>query len=408
MKGIVFNASVPRYITTMLLGAINRDFYHSPHSCLTLKDIEEPLLPNENWVKIKTLYGGICGSDLNLISLHDSPSTSPFVSFPFVIGHENLGVILERGANVDDRLKIGDRVVVDPLLSCDTREVNHLCPSCEKGYYSLCENITKPPLSPGISIGFCRDTGGSWGEYYVAHQSHIYKVPENISDKEAVLIDPICSALHPVMTHFPNNHDKILIMGSGVIGLLVVACLRALGSKCDITNTAKYKFQGETAKNMGANRVIYTHEKDYYTKIKDITGGKFFKAMIGKNVMLGGFDKVFDCVGSSTTINEALKFTRAKGTMVLVGLASCPKKVDWTPVWFKEVTISGSMYYNTEIYQDGSKAKAYEIALNLLQNKKLNVKKLVTHVFDISDYRKAIKTAMEKQKNKSFKVAFKY
>ncbi|MGE4282484.1 MAG: zinc-binding dehydrogenase [Clostridia bacterium] len=407
MKAVTFNASIPKYITTMALGSLDKDFYHSPLSCISFKETDAPSLPNDNWVKIKTLYGGICGSDLNMILLHDSPSTSPFVSFPFVIGHENLGIIVEKGKNVN-QFDIGDKVVADPLLSCDAREVSAPCSNCRAGHYSLCENITKPPLSAGISIGFCKDTGGSWGEYYVAHHSHLYKVPEGVADEAAVMVDPICSALHPVMNNFPDDHEKILIVGSGVIGLLVVGCIRALGSKCDITVMAKHTFQGKMAQNSGADRIVYARDKDYFDVFRKITNASLYQPMLGKRFMLGGFDKVFDCVGSSSSIDECLKFTRARGTMILVGLASYPKKIDWTPVWFKELKLTGSMYYNTEVYRDGKTETAYRIALDFLRDKKLDVKNMVTHTFSIDSYRQGIKTALDKKNNESLKVIFKF
>ena len=407
MKAIIFDATLPKYITTAILGKINRNFYYSSPLCVSLKNIEPPKLPNENWVKIKTLYGGICGSDLNLILMHDSPSTSPFVSFPFVIGHENLGVIVEKGKNVEN-FEIGDRVTADPLLSCDARGLDNMCPNCKNGFYSLCENITAPPISPGISIGFCRDTGGSWGEYYVAHKSHLYKIPEEITDNEAILIDPICSALHPAINNLPDNNEKVLVIGSGVIGLLVVACIRALGSNCEITAMCKYPFQSYIAKQYGADNIVFSGDVDYFDKFESITDAKLYKPIIGKRFMLGGFDKVFDCVGSSTTIDEALKFTKAKGNMILVGLASFPKNIDWTPIWFKELNITGSMYYNTETDKTGTKKSAYDIALNLIKNKKLEVGNLLTHTYSIDEYKQAIRTALEKNKNESIKVAFKF
>lgn len=407
MKAVVFHASVPRYLTTMALGAIHKDLYYGPLSCVSLKDIDIPTLPNENWVLIKTIYGGICGSDLNMILLHDSPSTSPFVSFPFVIGHENVGIVAQKGNNVKE-FCVGDRVVADPLLSCDVREIDPPCPNCIAGNYSLCENITKPPIAPGISIGFCRNTSGSWGEYYLAHKSHLYKVNDSITNEEAVMIDPICSALHPVMNNFPDNNEKVLVVGSGVIGLLVVACIRALGSNCHITVMAKYDFQADMAKEFGADKIIYTRNTDYYDELKTITHGELYQPILGKRFMLGGFDKVFDCVGSSSSIDESLRFTRAKGTMILVGLASYPKKVDWTPIWFKELKLTGSMYYNTEIKKDGTKEPAYKIALDLLSSKKLKVRNMLTHTFELKDYRKAIKTALDKKNSHSLKVAFRF
>jgi threonine dehydrogenase-like Zn-dependent dehydrogenase len=407
MKAITFDATLPKYITTAILGKINRNLYYNSSLCLSMKDIDEPKLPNENWVKIKTLYGGICGSDLNLILMHDSPSTSPFVSFPFVIGHENLGIITEKGKNVDG-FEVGDKVTVDPLLSCETRGIDNVCPNCKNGHYSLCENMTAPPISPGISIGFCKDTGGSWGEYYVAHKSHLYKVPDGVTDSEAILIDPICSALHPVINNFPDDNEKVLVVGSGVIGLLIIACIRALGSNCEITAICKYSFQSDMAKKFGANNIVYSRDIDYFDKLEEITNAKLYKPIIGKRFMIGGFDKVYDCVGSSITIDESLKFTTAKGTMVLVGLASFPKRVDWTPIWFKEINITGSMYYNTETTPNGNKQTAYDIAFGLIKNKKLDVGNLLTHTYPIDNYKQAIHTAIEKNKNKSFKVAFKF
>ena len=407
MKGIVFDASVSKYLMTLALGSINKDFCHSRLSCLSLRDIPPPVFPDENWVKIRTIYGGICGSDLNMIYLHDSPSTSPFVSFPFVIGHENLGTIVEKGKNAHD-FEIGDRVVADPLLSCNVRGIKNPCSNCMEGHYSLCENITKGMLSSGISTGFCRDTGGSWGEYYIAHQSQIHKVNDCISNEEAILVDPICSALHPVLNNFPGNNEKVLVVGSGIIGLLIIACIRALNSECDITLTARHSFQGEWGCKLGADRVVYTKGSDYFEEFKTITHGELYNPIVGKRFMLGGFDKVFDCAGTASSLDESLKFTRAKGTMVLVGLASYPKKVDWTPIWFKELNVTGSMYYGTEQLPNGERAAAYNIALELLKNKKLDVSKMITHTFSIDDYRQAIRTASNKKKFQSLKVVFSF
>jgi threonine dehydrogenase-like Zn-dependent dehydrogenase len=210
------------------------------------------------------------------------------------------------------------------------------------------------------------------------------------------------------MNNFPGNNEKILVVGSGVIGLLVIACIRALGSKCDITIMAKHAFQGKLAKNLGANRIIYTRNQDYFDEFKNITNASLYQPMLGKRFMMGGFDKVFDCVGSSSSIDESLKFTRARGTMILVGLASYPKKVDWTPVWFKELKLTGSMYYNTETFQDGKNKTAYRIALDLLADKKLDIKNMVTHTFDIENYRQGIKTALDKRNCESLKVVFKF
>lgn len=405
MRGIVFDGEVKKYIGTMILGKIDKRLSYGGVTCTSYRDnIKEPELPGQDWVKIKTVYGGICGSDLNLVYLHDSPSASPFVSFPFVIGHENMGVIVEKGSGVEG-FETGDRVIANPILSCRVRGIEDECPSCRSGNEALCSSFTKGLLAPGMSIGSCRDTGGSWGEYYIAHKSQIIKLEDDMKNEDAVLVDAIASALHPVARNFPEDGEKVLVVGSGIIGLMVTACLRALGSKCSITMLARHKFQGALAEQYGADNVVYNRGGDYYSTFADITGGTLYKPIIGKRVMTGGFDRVFECVGSDTSIDESLRFTRQGGTMVLIGLASAPKGVDWTPIWLKEVTLRGAYWCGTEDIK-GKKASTYAHTLDLIREGKLDTKPLVTHVFNIKEYKQALKVASGKSTYKSIKVLF--
>ena len=107
---------------------------------LRYRDVPEPQLPGPEWVKIKTRYGGICGSDINAVFLNDSPTLTALISFPFTLGHENVGTIAEVGSGVDGYTP-GDRVVVEPLLPCVTRGINPICEYCQRGEYALCQNI---------------------------------------------------------------------------------------------------------------------------------------------------------------------------------------------------------------------------------------------------------------------------
>ena len=85
MKAVVFDGAIPRYLATRAAGAVSRRWLTGPGRCTQLRDVPAPSLPNEHWVRVATHLGGICGSDLNLVALHVSPSNSPFSSFPFVI-----------------------------------------------------------------------------------------------------------------------------------------------------------------------------------------------------------------------------------------------------------------------------------------------------------------------------------
>lgn len=407
MKAVQFVDSIPSYIFSKALGSFYPPIFYSPFSCLRYRDVPEPELPGPDWVKIKVKYGGICGSDINLIRLHDSPSTSPFASFPFTMGHENVGTIVEVGEGVKD-FSAGERVVADPVLPCPTRGFSgeEMCSQCQRGEYSRCENFARGNISPGMIIGICRQTGGSWSAYFVAHRFQLFRVPEGVSDEQAILVDAFCSALHPVMRNFPRDEDNVLVIGAGVIGLCVVAALRALGSRAKITSLARYPFQGELAERYGADKVIYARRNfDYYQEVAEVFGARLYKPILGKKVMTGGADVVFECVGNDESIDDALRFTRAGGRLVLVGLVGISKKIDWTPVWFKELTVVGTNSSSTENYE-GQPIRDYQLALNWLAGGKIDLSPLLTHTFPLSEYKRAIEVNMHKSRYKALKTAF--
>ncbi|MCX7846402.1 MAG: alcohol dehydrogenase catalytic domain-containing protein [Dictyoglomaceae bacterium] len=406
MKAIYFEESIPRYILSKILGNISSSFYYNIFSCIRYGDISEPKLPGKKWVKIKTLMGGICGSDINLIRLHDSPSTSSYASFPFVIGHESLGIIVEKGEEVEN-FNIGDRVVADPVLSCNARDIYPPCDYCQNWEFTQCRNFTKGSISPGLIIGSCRDTGGSWGEYFVAHEFQLFKVPENVKNETAVQIQPFCDGLHAVMRNYPKDSDTVLIIGAGSVGINVVSSLRALGSKARIIVLARYKFQGELAKYYGADEIIYTKNLDTYSlykKVAELTHGEVLKTLLGKPNFVGGGDVVFECVGTDDSVDDALRFTKAGGRLVLVGLIGETKKVDWTPLWFKELKVSGTNSSSGEVYK-GERKRGYEIALEFMKNG-LDLSPLLTHTFPLKDYKKAIEMNFQKSKYGLIKSAF--
>lgn len=405
MKAIQFTDSIPRYLLTKALGPSFPGMYTGPLSLLRYREVPEPKLPGPRWVRIRVKYGGICGSDLELIRLADSPSTSPFASFPFTVGHENVGTIAEVGPGVR-AYQVGDRVVADPLLPCAAREVSPPCPACQRGDYSLCQNFQAGPLAPGLEIGTCRDTGGSWSACFVAHETQLFKVPAGVTDEDAVMVDPFCSALHAVARNRPRDIDTVLIQGAGTIGLSAILALRALGSRARIIALARHKFQGQLALELGANEVVYTtREGDYFEELAMILGSKLYKPILGKRIMVGGADLVYECVGSDSSIDEALRFTQSGGTMVLVGLASVPKGVDWTPIWFNEVRVQGSFCCSTEEIT-GRRVRTYEVALKWLAEGQVSLARLLTHKFKLKDYRRAIRVSMQKARSKAVKTVF--
>jgi L-iditol 2-dehydrogenase len=408
LKALQFNFSLPRYILCKALGNyVPSLHWHSRFSCLSYREIPEPALPSDRWVKIKVKFGGICGSDINLISLHDSPSTSPFASFPFTIGHELVGMVEEVGEGVKN-LQPGDRVVADPVLSCLTRGIHDPCQACQQGDFNLCTLKTEGEISPGLLIGACRDTGGSWSPYLVAHESQIFKLLPEVDDLNGLMVEPFSCALHSVLQNPPGNDDTVLVIGAGVIGICVVAAIRALNIPCRIIVLAKHEYQAAFAKHYGADEIIYLTRGDGYIKeAVSMLDARLLKTIIGPPVVEGGADLIFECVGKKQSMEDSLRLAKGGGKIVLLGLASIVDRMDWTAVWLNELTVKGSFAYGTEDYQ-GRKARTHDIAIELIADKKVDLSPLITHRFPLEQYETAISTVLNKRKSTTMKVVFEH
>lgn len=403
MKAIQYTKSIKRYIVLRYLGQRWHSLYTSPLSCTRLVDLPEPQLPTPQWVKIKNRLSGICGSDLSTITAKGSVYLSPFTSDPFVLGHEIVGEIAEIGEHVEG-MSIGDRVVVEPVLACSVREIDPPCVQCQNQRYVNCENVTRGKISEGLQTGFCRDTGGGWSEYVLAHQSQIHHVPDDMSDEIAVLLEPFACALHGVLQTEISETDEICVIGGGTIGLLTVASLRMLGHQNRILISAKYPHQQELAKKLGADVIIPVNSSSYDV-FCELTNADSYQPEIGKLVLQGGVDITFDCVGSSSTIDDALRFTQVGGEVVLIGMPGIPKNIDWTSIWYKQLQVKGSYAYGMETY-NGEQMHTFQLGLQLLQKHGEEFLPLVGTPFPLQDYKRAIQTALNTGKTATVKTVF--
>ncbi|MCS7172981.1 MAG: alcohol dehydrogenase catalytic domain-containing protein [Armatimonadetes bacterium] len=405
MRALIFHPTVPRYLATRILGRFARRAYWSALSPLSLREIPEPPLPGPEWVKVRTLLGGICGSDLHLLRLDVSPYASAFTSFPFVPGHENVGIVVEVGSAVRG-VEPGQRVVVEPTLPCAARGLGP-CRFCRGGDYHLCERTQEGELGPGLLIGACRDTGGSWGEFFVAHRSQIFRVPDSVSDENALLVEPMASALHPLLRHPPQDHHTVLVIGGGIIGQLVVAGLRAMHSRARVILLAKYPFQAEASKRLGADHTVLVGRGDrHYEAVAELTGGRLIRPMFGRRVLLGGgADWVAECTGTERALDDALRLARPGGTVIPLGLPAIPRTVDWTPLWLKELRVVGSYTYAWESW-GGQRRRTLEIVLEWMAGGQVDLGFLVTHTFPLEQFPRAFQVAMAKAETAAFKVAF--
>lgn len=408
MKAIQFNFTIPRYILGLGLGKITSNFYWSGMTCTQYREIPDPHLPGDDWVVVKTRLGGICGTDMSAVKLTASTYSTPLITFPFVIGHENLGRIEKIGPKVTN-WEVGDRVVVEPSLWCKPRGINELCPYCEKGEINRCINITQGSISPGISMGLCHDTGGSWAPYFVAHQEQLYKVPDHISDENGMMVEPFAIGLHAALQNFPQDSEQVLIIGAGTIGLCMVAALRALGSNAEIIAVSRYGFQSDAAAKLGATQVIRgSRDSSYYNDVVELTGADLKNPVMGKPLVMGGVDRVFDCVGSNSSLDDAMRLTKNGGQVVFVGEPGIVKNLDWTPIFTQDLEVKAAYLYNHAEEYKGQQWKAFNLAIDLMVNGKVDLGWMVTHKFELDDYKQAFSVTDHKKQGKAIKVAFEF
>jgi threonine dehydrogenase-like Zn-dependent dehydrogenase len=398
VQALVYRKSVPRYLLMRTAAKRLKSLETSRFSPLQLEDVPEPELPNPEWVRVRPLLSGICGSDLGTLSSENSPYFSPITSPPFVMGHEVFGEIAEDTPN----FRTGERVVLEPALGCAVRGIDPPCPYCASGRYALCLNVARGDISPGIQTGFCHDTGGGWSQgTLVAHSSQLHRVPDAVPDEAAVAIEPLACAVHAALGAAPATGETALVIGAGSVGLFTVAALRHLTDAGRIICIAKHGRQRTEALRLGASKVL--HPREMYTKLPAMLGTETYKPELGKPVVTGGAEKVFECVGAPSTTEDALRLTQPGGQVTLVGMPAAKSTLDLTALWYQEIQLSGSYAYSVEEYE-GKQTSSFELALRLAPA--IDLQTLVGPSFPLESYKEAIAAARSAGREGNVKVIF--
>ena len=401
MKALAFNVNTAKFIAAKSLGAVfgDRVFYKGPLRTVRLTEIPEPEIRGPEWAKIKILACGFCGSDLNLIRLHDSPTASPFTSFPCVIGHEMVGEILETGKNVE-LFKPGDRVVINPTFSCEARGISSPCQSCMAGRPANCENFAQGDLPPGMFIGITNQLNGGFAPIVIAHKSQLFNVPDSLSIESAVMTEPAAVALQSIFDNMPEAGEKILVIGGGVIGNLLVQSVRALVPDCHISVIEPAVHAADLALESGANVIIPATKAFDYTA--DITGAKVYQPLLGMKITMGGFNRIYDTVASSKTLNMGMRLLKTMGKLSIVGIGG-DVKLELTPLWLKLQSIQG-VYGSGAVTYKGQKWHVFDIAIDFMVSGLISADKLVTHKFALEDYETMIEVNLKKSAHGAMKT----
>ena len=401
MLAVRFHYRPLRYLLTRIAAQRRASLALGPTGCVTLDRVDPPSLPGPDWVRVETSLSGICGSDLSAVTAHDSFTLEPFGAYPFTFGHENVGVVREVGSAVV-AVQPGDRVIVNPMLSCRQRGLEPPCAACARGEYGLCRRTTDGPIGTGPMIGYCPRVGGGWAASFVAHQSQLH-LADGLPDDVAVLTDPFASALRPVLLHPPRPDDVVLVVGAGTIGALTIKALRLTGFQGEVNVVGRYAFQRELAEKAGASRVFDGHD-EVYSWAGNLPGAKAYKPTLAPRFVEGGPSLIYDTVGSESSLGDSLALAREGGRVVLVG-AAAKISVDWTRLWYRQLTVAGVFAYGVAPYQNSTR-DIYDVSLELMRGDGFGELNMVTHVFPLEEYRAALSAALDKGGNRSIKVAF--
>jgi len=324
---------------------------------IRIEDLPTPKIKDDE-VLVRVKAVSICGSDL-----HAYRGVSKRRIPPLVMGHEFSGEIVKLGRTVNG-LKEGERVVLEPVLSCGK------CAMCQRGRSNICENIRLVGLH----------LSGAFSEYVPIPASKCHKLPDAVSFEEASLVEPLAVAVHAVNLASLEKGEDIGILGSGAVGLMTLQVVNNIGAeKLFAIDTLEYRL--ELAKKLGATTTINGKKED---PIKEVLAH-------------GGVNTVFEAVGHQKTVQQALSMVRKGGKVVIIGMLEAIMELDMLDVTVKEIQIRGSYGYTT---------KDFKQALNLIVSKKVNVKPLITHVLPLNNIVKGFNILAE-GKEKVIKVILK-
>lgn len=321
----------------------------------TEKDIPQT---TDNEVLVKIEYVGICGSDLHY---YETGRIGDYiVNPPFVLGHEPGGTVVEVGKNVK-HLKVGDRVALEPGKTCGQ------CEFCKTGKYNLCPDViffATPPVD------------GVFQEY-VAHEAELcFKLPDNVSTLEGALIEPLAVGFHAGMQGGAHAGQTAVVTGSGCIGLVTMMALKAMGvSKVYVVDVMQKRL--DKAMELGATGVINAGEQDAVKAVLELTGGV-------------GCDLAVETAGTEITTQQTIHMVKKGATIVLVGYGKTGMmNLPMSLALDKELSFNTVFRYR----------HIYPMAIDAVANGKVNLKGIITNIFEFEDLQNAMDLSVRDKAN---------
>jgi L-iditol 2-dehydrogenase len=314
-----------------------------------LRDVPRPECgPNDVVVAPRAV--GICGSDMHLYR-HGRIGTS-VVERPLVLGHEPAGEVVEVGAEVEG-LRVGDRVIVEPGISCGT------CYWCHHGDYNLCPHVRFLGIPP---------SDGAMSELVGVPARYAHKMPESMSWADGAMIEPFAVGLEAVKRAGVRTGDSVVVLGAGPIGLMILQAARIAGATTLISVDVAERPLA-MASQLGATAVLDGRTGELAERVRELTGGR-------------GADHAIEAVGAPATVQSALDVVRRGGTVTLVGIAAAPGiPLDTIKIVRTGLTVRSSFRY----------AHVHPGAISLAAEGRVDLKTLVTKSYAFADVGEAFR-----------------
>jgi len=311
----------------------------SPNN-IVIEDRSMPAIKSPTEILLKVKAGGICGSDVHIYH-----GTSSVATYPRVIGHEIAGEIIEKGDGVTN-FSIGDRVVMDPVISCGE------CYQCRIGRRNVCGKLKVRSAH----------VDGGYQEYIVLPQESIYLIPADLSWEEAIMIEPFTIAEQVCSRAEITKDDTVFIMGAGPVGLSILKMAKLYGATCIISDVVEYKLE------YGADAVINAKNTDVKEEILKRTGNN-------------GTSVVIDAACTTKSLEQALSYVCSAGRVITLGFGKEPSAINQLSITAREIDVRGSRLHNNK----------FPVVIDYFKSKKLEVKDMITHRFHFTKIHEALK-----------------
>ena len=272
-------------------------------------DVPKPEIKNDDDVIVRITSGGICGSDIGIYN-----GTNSLATYPRLIGHEFGGIVTETGKNVTS-VKAGDKVAVDPVISC-----GH-CYACRIGRHNVCSTLEV--------MGVHRD--GGFAEFVCAPEANIHKFHKDFDESFLGLVEPFTIGVEINRRGQITKGDKVLIMGSGPIGIAAMQVAKRNGAEVIMTDLVKERL--DKALSMGADEVVLVSEENLEERLLKFTDGE-------------GIPVIVDTVCIPSSFEQSVQLACPAGRIVVLGLKNVPSKITMADITKKELTIAGSRLNN--------------------------------------------------------------